>query len=248
MTKKNIYILITCLCSCFHLGASIDSTFALGNKLYQEGKYVEAIQNYNSLLDENYSSYELLHNLGVAYLQEGEIGKSVLFLERALRMTPANKAIKNSLEAARSQVNTEIIEIPDFVLKRIWDSFAGVINPGIWIIVQILLLVILMYFLYKWRLSDSKFQGFVGSIVSGTLLFLFILAGFTSSFQTNDKSSAVVLEAVDMKTGADSRSDILQNLSPGVKVKIIDRVDDWLRVELLNKEIGWINEKSIEVI
>ena len=46
----------------------------------------------------------------------------------------------------------------------------------------------------------------------------------------------------------DNRSDEIENLSAGVKVKILDTIDDWYKVSLVNKEQGWIKVEAVELI
>lgn len=49
-------------------------------------------------------------------------------------------------------------------------------------------------------------------------------------------------------SAADERSEKKENLSEGVKVKIVDQIDNWYKVLLMNKESGWIEQGQIEII
>lgn len=71
--------------------------------LYAEGAYAESAGAYQSLADEGLGSAPLYHNLGHAWLRQGEIGRAILSYERAARIAPRDPQVRSSLDFARRQ-------------------------------------------------------------------------------------------------------------------------------------------------
>lgn len=71
--------------------------------LYDEGAYADAAAAYQSLADEGLGSAALYHNLGHAWLRQGQIGRAILSYERAARIAPRDPEVRSSLAYARRQ-------------------------------------------------------------------------------------------------------------------------------------------------
>ena len=78
--KQIFYILI----SLFSLGlfAQNQSLFEQGNRLYNDGKYAEAIDKYKAILDTENHSAELYFNLANAHYKLNHIAPSILLLRK----------------------------------------------------------------------------------------------------------------------------------------------------------------------
>ncbi|MBT8233938.1 MAG: tetratricopeptide repeat protein [Saprospiraceae bacterium] len=225
--------------------------FNEGNEYFESEEYEQAIAAYKSIANDGYHSAELNNNLGTAYFKIGKIAHAVLAFERAILLDPSDKKIKQNLELARSQVDSEIIEIPDFILVRIWRGLSSFLSPLQWILLQIIFAGLLLLSIYKWKFGkteNERLKGFVSSTPITLCLILFILAGFTSDNLAHQKESAILMQSVDLKTGPDARANEIENLPKGIKLKIRDQIDDWYKVQLINKEEGWVEKRVVEII
>jgi len=225
--------------------------FQKANTAYNNGQYESSIQNYESIKDQGLESSELFYNLANAYFKSGQIGKSILNYEKAVLLSPNDKNIKNNLSIAREAVDTDIIEIPDFLPLRMWKAFCKSLSPLLWILVQLLFGILLIYSVFLWRLktnSGKKERGFYLTFVSIIMIIFSFFAGQTSHKLLHEKSSGVIIQNAILKSAPDNRSDDIQNLSEGVKIIIQEKIDDWYKVNLMNKEEGYIEGKLLEVI
>ena len=64
----------------------------------------------------------------------------------------------------------------------------------------------------------------------------------------NDDSKAILLEENALFEGPDIRSDKLYDLKAGTWFSITDSLDGWLKIELINKENGWMEADGFERI
>jgi len=247
-----IFITLTLIMTCsFVFGQDVEAVFQQANALSKEGNTEGAISKYKSVETSGMMSVDLYYNLGTSYLKSNDVPNAVLYLEKAHKADPSNANIKHNLEVARSQIDSEIIEVPDFILLRLWRGVCKVFSPLLWFIFQIVLGMVLIYGIYNWKLGDTgaqKFKGFVVTVSSMMLLLFCISAGFTADKMANNSSTAILMKSVDLKSGADDRSETLTNLSEGVKLRINDQIGDWYKVQLINKEEGWIKVEDVSLI
>ena len=77
-------------------------TMQRSNQLYENGRFQEASQTYQQLVDLGVEHENLFYNLGNAYYKSGDLGRAVLNYERARRMAPRDADIRANLDFARS--------------------------------------------------------------------------------------------------------------------------------------------------
>ena len=78
--------------------------FDEGNKQYEEHNYEAAINSYKGLCEEFYSP-ELFLNLGNSYYKVDDIPNTILYYEKALKLSPGNLNILHNLKLANKRVS-----------------------------------------------------------------------------------------------------------------------------------------------
>jgi len=225
--------------------------FATANAAYKDKNYKEAITAYTQVLDEGFSSAELCYNLGTAYLQDKQLAKAILYFEKASRINPSDNRAAQNLAIAREEIDSPVVEIPEFFLLRFWKSFANLLPTWLWTLLQLLSTLLLCYAVYLWRLGKEeslKFKGFSLMLCAFAFTLISYFAGRTKNDLLTNKQSGIVMEATVLMSGPDSRSDEIEPLSEGVKIKILDSIDEWYKVALMNKEQGWMAKDKVEII
>ncbi|MBD5204426.1 MAG: tetratricopeptide repeat protein, partial [Bacteroidales bacterium] len=71
---------------------------------YTAHNYERALALYKDVVREEGVSPQLLFNMGNAAFNAGDYGQAALAFERALRLQPGNKEIRNNLEFLRNKV------------------------------------------------------------------------------------------------------------------------------------------------
>jgi len=251
---RNTFII---LCYVLFLGNTLSgqadskSQFEQASATLESKEYHKAIKAFNELYNQDYRSPELFVNLANAYYNSDNLAKAIITLERGLKYYPNNKSIKDRLNIASSKVQTEIFEVDDFFLLRFWKAFSQIFGVTMWGVLQILTLLLTLFGFYQWMIKSdapSRRKGFIISIV-GILLFLIAFgAGQTVYHLRMAKDAGVVLDETELHEGPDERSGSSTVLSNGVKVKIIDEIGDWYKVQLLNQEVGYLEKTIIEII
>src|SRR5665213_1193833 len=84
--------------------ADFTSDFSTANKLYAEGKFLDAANLYEKILASGKTSPNLLFNYGNAEFKSGNLGKAIAAFRRAELLAPRDSEIRANLEFARNQV------------------------------------------------------------------------------------------------------------------------------------------------
>ena len=104
----------------------------------------------------------------------------------------------------------------------------------------------MFYFAYG---SSKKRSYFTASIFS----FVFFISSIAITynqyrFAKNEIYAIVFSEKVDVKNGPTVSSENIFTLHEGTKVKVLDTVDQWKKIKLVDGEIGWIAAKEITTV
>lgn len=226
--------------------------FLQANNAYNESDHKRSINLYNEILSNGDESADLYLNLGNAYYESGELGMAILSYERGLKIDTDHEFLNQNLKYANKQVRSTISEIPDFFLSRYWRTIVMSFGSTGWAVVQILLFILIAIMLGVWLLSKelkTKKLAFYSLVLIVGLMLLSVIVGqqrYTS--ELNASHAIIVADTSPLLSGASTQSELLLELSEGVKVKLLDQIDDFLKVQLLDKEIGWVSLNDIETI
>lgn len=241
-----LYLILLLFLNSFLLFGQND-VFSKGNEAYFKKDYNSAIQEYQSLVDEGYQSLELFTNLGTSYFQINQIGKAILYLEKAKIIDSSNPTVVNNLSMANEKIVDEIESIAPFFLKQWWDNFYRFLGANIWSILAILFIWGAAYLFGKWILSRNrrlKSLMYVFPVLFIGLL-SFFAARSASNFEMDSKMGIVLETETHLKSGADQSSNDIMTIHEGLKVDLLDEIGDWYKVRLANGEIGWLPKNSV---
>lgn len=232
--------------------ASPDQLWDRANTAYINGDYHTAAEIYEQILSRGLSSVKLYYNLANSYFKEDELGKSILFYRRALRLSPGNEDIRYNLSVAEARTKDNIEQIPEFFLTEWMRGVRHTMSCTAWSLFSLAALVcalaLFLVYLLAQRLSLRK-AGFYGTFVA---VVAFI---FTSSFAMGerremlDESKAVVMSlSTAVKSSPDKSATDLFVLHEGTLVEITDRLDGWCEITIADGKKGWLESKTIETI
>ncbi len=222
------------------------------NIAYQEKNYEKAIELYNDLLKEGQFASELYFNLGNAYYKSGNIPRSILNYERALKMDPKDEEAQFNLKIATLKIVDKVDPVPQIFYKRWFDSLTNLLSSNDWsklfiVLLWFSLIASLMY-LFGYSVSLRK-TGFVLSLAFLSLsLFSYLIASKSYSKTHLEESAIVMSPSVYVKSSPDLKGNDLFIIHEGIKVELLDELNDWKKIKLINGNVGWIMNKDIELI
>ena len=223
-----------------------------GNEKYIQGEFASALENYLKIEEMGYSSSQLTYNIGNTYFKLGENGKAILYFERTLKLDPSDGDAERNLALAKEYTLDKIESVPEFILTT-WIREAGyVFSSNGWAMLSLvfaaLFALIMLLFRYATTSRIRKTSFITGVVV---LLFAVVSVLFAwnqkSDFTTHD--TAIIMKPVSsVKSSPDNSGKTLFILHEGTKVKLLEQIGGWQRVELPDGRQGWIMSVDIEII
>jgi tetratricopeptide (TPR) repeat protein len=222
------------------------------NKAYEKNDYKTAIETYSNILHNGYENGELFYNLGNAYFKTGQFANAILNYERAKKYLPNDEDLKHNIAIANLRIPDRLEKVPKLFIFEWWDSLKNLFPLSFYQIFVFILFTILIIFitLFFWS-HDYSFRKkvfFIGLFYS--IIFVLVSAAFISkAVELDSKRSAVVFsQTVDMKSSPDESSTTLYMIHYGLKVDILDELENWYRVILPDGKTGWIKTSNVTII
>lgn len=230
-----------------HLG-----DFQEGNTHYNNGEYQEAIDKYNSILNDGLHSFELYFNLANAHYKQNNIAESIYFYEKALQFDTNNKEALSNLSFAQQMTIDDIDVVPNSGIKNILNDLVSVMNSdgwGVLIVVLIWLTVLFLLVYFFSRNTKTKRVSFVLSFTLSSLILLSFVMGFYAKSLENNNIYAIVFdEEVQVKEEPNLRSSLRFKLHEGTKILLLETLGEWNKIRLTNGQSGWLQSESIKVL
>ncbi len=222
-----------------------------GIKAYQEGNYDEAVSQFTKNVQSGINNGKLFYNLGNAYLKQENLGRAVLWYERAHRLMPRDPDLRFNLEYARGLVKDQVEEKTSPLIKSLffWNyilSFSEIILLSIGFSISFWLMTFFRC------IYSKKLKSFFLNIIYYSLLNIsavLILTGFYNYYDFIHVKQAVILpEKISIRSGLSDDSTELFTLHAGSKVKIQSEKNNYVKIYFSNGKLGWIKRSAIEII
>ena len=226
--------------------------FDEGNILYQQEDYLAALEKYQQIEAMSLVSPSLYFNIGNTHYKLDQVGKAVLYYERALRLDPKDEDVLANLRIAEQATVDKITSPPEFALAS-WLRWALYLLPVstilrflavIYLVLGILAVILIV-------LQGSRFAPLLkragwGTLVLFILIFLLFLVQWRDS--GNRVEAIVIAEELPAMDAPGNGGTELFSIHEGTKVRIDDRSNGWVEIVLLDGKIGWVPLDGIEII
>jgi tetratricopeptide (TPR) repeat protein len=249
---KKIFFIVFMMHAGLLFAQDLESLMKEGNDYYQNKQYAEAIDSYETILKQGYLSSQLYYNLGNAYYRSGEIGKAILYYEKSLKISPGNDDAAHNLKIANARTVERIQEIPELFISKWWNILLSSFTSSGWQIIifvfyVLLLICVALYFLVR-NLQIQKFAFIFGSL-NIFVLILSVILFFSSLARESSTDFGILLSSVvTAKISPDTQSNDAFVIHEGIKFKIEDEVNNWVKIRLSDGKVGWVPADTFEVI
>ena len=234
------------------VAADAQQVFKEANAAYAAANYSLAVEKYEAILNEKVFSKELYYNLANSYYRLNKTGKAVLNYERALRLSPADSDIKNNLSIAKTRIIEDIEPISNVFIVRWWRILRGSMSADSWSVWGIIFLWIGIAGIALWLLSTERLmkkRGFLTGVVLIPLSILpFLLARDAQLESSIDYMGVITATESPFRSSPDANAAPVAILHEGIKIQILDKIAQLVKVRLPNGEEGWVEEGAIERI
>ncbi len=231
----------------------VDSLWDAANLAYVEGRWADAISDYQMISSMGLESASLYCNTGDAFFKDGNVPMAILYYERALKLDPSYDDARYNLDLLNSTIQDRIDPVPEFVLKAWAREICYIMDSNAWTVCFFVLFALTLAMALLFLLAPTVGGRRTGFFTGIVLLLLAVFSLCFSVWQKNDymkAEGAIVMRpvtSVKSSPSAEASKDLFI-LHEGIKVKIIDQVGSWNNIELADGRQGWIPSGDIETI
>ncbi len=235
-------------------GRTTTVLFTKGNQSYEEGRFEQAIGEYEEILNLGVKNFKVFYNLGNSYFRQNQLGKAIASYRRALVLQPRDEDAKANLSFVKL-----------FTLDKISAGSIGEeqkINP---------LSNMLRWFLNLWSVDEfALFASFFYTlsmalgilmifkrsrrclrVVFVTLLIFLLIFGsslFAKIYFDSVDYGVVVSSQVEVRSGPGEDFILQFTGHEGLEFRVDEEAEGWYRILLPNGIKGWIPKEAVEII
>ncbi|MBM3329061.1 MAG: hypothetical protein FJY67_06250 [Calditrichaeota bacterium] len=228
--------------------------FEAGSRHYLAGEYSEAIAKWSQALEAGVADGALLYNLGNAYFKIDDLGRAILYWERAARMIGEDADLKSNLAIARARLvdkTDESVRLPVWdAVDRIRDALPAA-TLG-WLAIILSLLTFGLMALRRWG------RGMLRALTSGRwivkpfgILLTLILSLLILKWQAESAIQTGIIvapEAEVLSAPSTGSAKLLFTLHAGTKARVLRKVGEWYEITVGSERQGWVQSEAIGVI
>jgi tetratricopeptide (TPR) repeat protein len=226
----------------------VDEAWRRGNEAYLHGDYAGAVAAYEEVDRQGLASADVAFNLGDAYFRKGALGPAIWAFERAVAFDPGDDDARYNLDRARKlaarRANDHIEgEDRDPAWMRVVAGVSAATET--WTFVAFYLAFFAVLVGRRWARGEWRPALVAGAAVLGVgaLLAGALLAGRV--YLDRIPFGVVLPDAIAVKEGADANYRTSFDAHAGLRVRIVDHDQDWLRVRLANGLEGWVRSQDV---
>jgi len=228
------------LAQAYYSPAEAQGLFTLGNDAYDRADYAKAREDYEKLLAHGHGGPDVLYNLGTNALASGDLGGAVLYLERAKRLGGHAEDVDANLAVARSKQLDQVIgagadePFIERVVDATSDAWASWGFLGFWAVAFALLIVRGL-----WRGPGR------GWLLALSLLFLLMSVPTGALVAAHAYARDSLVDAVVMAHTLPARelpkdsAKVSFEIHAGLKVRLMEQVNNYVKIRLPNGLEGW---------
>jgi len=226
----------------------LDQAWKRGNEAHLRGDYAGAAAAYQQLDKQRVVSADLYYNLGVTYFRQGHLGHAIWAFERALVVAPDDEDARFNLTQAR-KLGTQRAhdKLEGAEREPLWSRVVAFFSPAteVWMFCGLYLGCFALLFIRRRMTEGSRLAISTAAAVLGSAA---LLAGalLLGRMDLDRIPHAIVLpDTVAVKEGADAGLRTSFEVHGGLRVRVVDRDQDWVRVRLANGLEGFVHAEDL---
>lgn len=222
------------------------AAFMDGIKYYKAGQFKQAAEQFESVAQDNIKNPYLFYNIANAFLKANDIGRAILWYERAKILLPNDPDLKFNLEYANSLVKDKkesSLDIMDVLF--FWDNLVSVKT------IQILA-VVCSFIFFIWAgikvVKQQKIFSGTGILLFSIFMLITAIACMNYYKQSIRRDAVIVAEEAAVRSGMTDTATELFSLHAGTKVQVEEQRDNYVKIQFSKDKVGWVKIKEAVVI
>ena len=221
--------------------------FIAGVEAYQKGDYDSAVALFGELIQSGAANSKLYYNLGNAYLKQGDLGRAILWYEKARKAMPHNPDLLFNLNYARS-LTKDIGESDDTSLVRIFFFWKYQLSAATVIVMAIVCNLLFWMAVGAYRVTRRKGLRTAALIILIPTIVFVLTAGFNYYEATHRQRAIILPSQVAVRAGLEDTSTTLFELHAGAKVNVLKQLKGHYQIRFSEDKLGWVSQDAIGLL
>ncbi len=221
--------------------------FITAMEAYNAGDYASAISGLNAIADNGTHNGGLYYNLGNAYLKNNDLGRAILWYERALGLLPHDPDLRFNYDFARS-LTKDAQEGSATPLVRIFFFWKYQLSSRTTVILAIGCNLLFWCLAIAWRLTGRRRLRRAALIIMVPAAVFIITASYNYYEAAHLNQGIVLPSQVSVRSGLEETATELFELHAGAKVKVIKKMKAHYQIRFSKDKFGWVSQDKIGLI
>jgi len=235
----------------FVKGDEVENRYHRGMEAVETGQFNLAVQEFERILQSGWESSSLLYNLGNAYFRQNNIAGAVWAYEKCLELDPGFQDAIYNLSLVNLKVKDRVDVPPAPMYLQFYRHLKQQFTPDRWVFICSVWLVLFTVFRMI-RIIKRWDQIRAMKITEHIFVVLLILSVLISAHAINDdlriKQGIIYSDSVTATSEPKSYSTPLFEVHEGLKVIVIDQIQDWVEIRLIDGKTGWVSEREVRLL
>lgn len=248
---KSLLYILTCIC--FFSGSLLGNPLLeKAEKAYDSKNYRQAIESYEKLIKEGYTSYQLYFNLGNAYYRNNELGRAIYYYELARKAEPNDEDVRINLGIAAAKTIDKIDSKENFFISAVKTNILSSFTTSAWAWLTIISITVACVLFFFFIDSDNLLVKRICFLFSALFLISFFVTYFLgySAVQARyeNKFAIILAKEIHIMNEPTAMAKSKFTLHEGTKIRIVEKNSDWVLIKLDNGNEGWVKLSDVGII
>lgn len=215
-------------------------------RAYKAKDYAAAAAQFESIAATRVNNPDLFYNIGNSYLKNKDLGRAVLWYERARKLAPSDPDLKFNLAYAQSLLKDK--KEQKFSFSNILYFWQGLVSLK-WLQYAS---ITCSFVFFIWA-TVQKVRG--RQIFSGMGMLILVLfagttlaAGLEYNRINSDVRAVILADQAGVRSGTMDNATLLFDLHAGTRVRVLEKKDNYMKIRFAKDKVGWISCENIETI
>lgn len=214
---------------------------------YKSGDYAAAAKTLEAIAADGVQNGQLYYDIGNAHLKNNDLGRAILWYERALKRIPNDPDLRFNYDYARS-LTKDAQEENTISLVRILFFWKYQLSAGATIMLALIFNLLFWLLAALWRLTRRRGPRNAALAILLPMIVFILTAGY-NYYEAVHRPHAIVLPGkVAVRAGLEPTATELFELHAGAKVTVVRRMKNHVQIQYSEDKIGWVRTEAVERI
>lgn len=246
---KKYYLILLIIIAVTSLTASqIDTMHQKAIAAYNNKDYQSALENFSLIENEGIVNADLFYNIGNCYFRLNEIGRSILYFKKALKVRSDHQAARRNLDHALTFTQDKQNADDNSIIRSFWlkafDSFSLNFLASITLFLFFIIIILISFMIIHYRNREKTVPIFLTTIFLILFIILLIISILKwQVFHNNDEGVLLSKSAIGF-SGPGKDFTRVFTIHEGMIFTIERSEANWSLIKLENGLGGWINKDT----